>query len=275
MPEIRGITIAVGAPYAFTLGICLPRNMRHFSECTVVTTPDDHAVKAVASKVPGVRVVETDEFFAHGAKFNKGLAMERGFSEMGRHGWIWIWDADCLFPDFVPFERLQFGKLHGCRRRILQDPRRWHTGLPWSACPPCRNEGPIGFTQIFHADDPVVKDRQPWYDVSFGHAGGGDAAFLRHWTGDKHVALPMDVLHLGPRDTNWFGTDEASRQLMSEFVVRNRWTKRRPELNGKHPDESVSIPHRVHVPGYGISDFELPFVRHRQQAEQTSITTAP
>lgn len=261
MPAIRGITISVG--YAFTLGITLVRNMRHLAECVVVTSPEDTATQEVASKVPGVRVLVSDAGTRHGARFNKGLLMEAGLDFLGRDGKILIHDADILLPDVVPFDQFREGCLHGCRRRILEDPRRWRADLDWSACPPARDGGPIGYAQLFDASDTALRDRRPWYDVSFGHAGGGDAAFMRHWPPSKYVMLPMDVLHLGPRDTNWFGADQDGRDMMAAFIVRNGWTRRNPQVDRAAAARvnPADIVHRVEVPGYEPSQFELPFVQ--------------
>lgn len=264
--RIRGLTIAVGDWYARTLGIVLARNMRHLSECLVVTSPADDAVKAVVARVPGARILETDAFTRPDARgvvprFNKGLAMEEGFDSLGREGWILIWDSDCLFPDDVPFDRVQAGKLHGCKRRILENPGRWRPDFDWNNCPQARDGGPIGFFQLFQGEDPVLKDRRPWYDVSFSHAGGGDAYFLRLWPSRQHVMLPFDVLHLGPRDTHWFGTDATGKDMMAAFVTRNGWTRRNPNVDRTAVDRVGEIQDRLVVPGYQPSGFELPFVK--------------
>lgn len=270
MPAMRGITIAVGEWYARTLEICLARNMRHLSECLVVTAPGEDLVKSVVERVPGARIFETDAFTrpdANGQKprFNKGLAMEEGLDALVREGWIWIWDADCLFPDSVPLELLKPGHLHGCYRRILEDPTRWRPNLEWSACPRTKDGGPIGYTQIFQAEDPMLR-RRPWYDVSFGHAGGGDAFFLRLWPRGRHVILPFDVLHLGTRDTNWFGTSPEGREIMAAFIVRNGWLRRNPQVDRSAVERVTEIVDRLEVPGYAPSTFELPFVQRTRDA---------
>jgi hypothetical protein len=258
VPAIRGITVSVG--YAEVLRVCLVRNMRHLVECLVVTSPDDEATKAVARAVPGVRVFETDAFTRHGARFNKGLAMEEGFSALGRDGWILIWDADILFPDYLPLDRLRPNALHGATRRILDDPAKWHPGLNWSTCPVSSDgAAPIGFLQLFHAD--AIRDKRPWYDVSFAHAGGGDAFFLTHWAPANKVILPVEVLHLGPNDVNWFGTDQEGRDLMARFVTENGWRKAMLKHDPAAAARAGPVIERVQVPGYPPSGFELPFVR--------------
>jgi hypothetical protein len=259
LPAIRGITVSVG--YAEQLAVTLVRNMRHLAECWVVTSPEDEATQAVARAVPGVRLHVTDAHRRHGARFNKGLCMEEGFEAMGRDGWILVHDADVILPDAIPFDRLRPDALHGARRRILEDPARWRPDLNWNACPPVRDGGAVGFFQLFRAEAPTLRGKRPWYDVSFAHAGGGDAFFLSLWPRDKQVILPIDVLHLGPNDTNWFGADPEGRDLMAAYVHRNGWRRAMAKADPTAVGRVGEIAERVAVPGYPPSDFELPFVR--------------
>jgi hypothetical protein len=259
MPAIRGITISVN--YAPQLAITLVRNMRHLAECLVVTSPEDECTKAVARSVPGVRVLETDAFTRHGARFNKGLAFEEGFDDMGRDGWLLVWDADILIPDCLALPELRPDVLYGCRRRMLANAVQWTPDLDWRHCPVAADGGPIGFFQLFHAQGQHVGDKRPWYDVSFAHAGGGDAYFMNLFPPSHRTLLPIEALHLGERDRNWFGTDPESQELMRAFVVRNGWSRSiRP---GDHAiNERVGeLVERVEVPGYAPSNYELPFVR--------------
>lgn len=264
--EIRGITISVG--YGDVLAVTLARNMRHLTECLVVTSPDDARTLAACRDVPGVRVHVTDAFTRHGAAFNKGLAMEEGFDVLGRHGWILIWDADCLFPDSLPFDQLSPNTLHGARRRILEDPSHWSPDLDWSTCTLSRDGGPIGFFQLFNADAPSVKNKRPWYDVSFAHAGGGDAFFMDLWPPNNRKVLSLDVLHLGPKDTNWFGMSPEARDTMAAFIMRNGWDRSHPRVDRSAVDRVGEIRERVDVPGYEPSGYELPFVRRAKQRRQ-------
>lgn len=264
MPVIRGIVVSVGEWYGRTLDICLIRNMRHMTECLVVTAPGDPAIE-VARQVPGVRVLETTAFTDYGAKFNKGLAMEQGFDVMGRHGWILIHDADILFPDCPAIHNLMPGYLHGAKRHIIDDPAEWSPVMNWTRLPLARDGGPIGFFQLFHADDPAVKDKRPWYDVSFPHAGGCDAYFIEHWPSGRHHITATNCLHFGPKDHNWFGTDQDSRDIMGKFVTRNEWWRAAQHFTPDQVERAGEIPDRIQVPGYAPSTFELPFVRRFNQ----------
>jgi hypothetical protein len=260
LPAIRGLTVAVGEWYARTLEVCLVRNMRHLVECWVVTAPGDPCA-AVARAVPGVHVVETDAFTRHGARFNKGLGMEEGLEAMGRRGWILIHDADILFPDSLGLPVLSTEKLYGAHRRLLKDVDQWRPDLDWNTCHPLRDGGPIGFWQLFHADAPSLAGRRPWYEVSFAHAGGCDDYFMRLFPADRRVVLPVQVLHLGPCDTNWFGADPEGRDMMARYVTENGWLRAMQQHAPEAAQRAAPPPRRVEVPGYEPTGYELPFER--------------
>lgn len=268
VPAIRGLTVCVGPAYAKLLAVTLWRNMRHLTDAVVVTTPDDAATHEVVRSVPGARVFATDAFYRHGAAFNKGLACEEAFDDMGRSGWIAIIDADTMLPDSLPLHLLRPDCLHGCPRRILADPSRWHPGFDWRGAQETRDGACVGYLQIFRADAPTVRERRPWYDVSFAHAGGGDAYFLELWPKRQRIVLPMEVLHLGPRDTHWFGTTPEAKDLMTAYVVRNGWTRFRPDADPTAVHRVGEIVERVQVPGYEPSSYQLPFVRRRIERER-------
>lgn len=257
--EIRGITVAVGDWYARALAVTLPANMRHFASCLVVTKPGDACVE-VARSVPGVDVLETDAFTRHGAFFNKGLAFEEGFDRMGRRGWIAIHDADILLPDRLDLARLHPDGLNGCRRRIVEPWPDWDPAAPWSTYPLRKDGGPIGFCQIFRAECPALAGKRPWYDVTFPHAGGGDAYFLTHWPGGLRRVLPFDALHLGPVDRHWFGTEPDAIDRMARFVIENGWGRAARLHDPTAIDRVPELVERVEVPGYEPTGFELPFV---------------
>ncbi len=276
MPAIRGLTVSVGQWYADLLKITLWRNMRHFTSCVVVTAPDDPSI-AVARSVPGAIVSTTNAFTEPGAngvvpRFNKGRAIEEaGFEFMGRHGWITVWDSDCLFPDSIPLDRLKPGFLHGARRRILADPTQWTPGLDWNTCPLHRDGGPIGFFQLAHADDPAIKDKRPWYDVSYPHGGGCDHFYMTHWPTSKMTVLPFDVLHLGVPDRHWFGADEEGKALMARYVTENQWRRAMMGLDPEVAARAGELPGRLVIPGYEPSQHVLPFERRAEQQRQRTV----
>jgi len=258
---IRGLTVSIG--YGPILALTLPRNVPHLAECWVITSPEDEVTHEVVSSTPGARIFVTDAATRHQARMNKGLCIEECFSAMGRHGWMLILDADILLPPTLPLPELQPDRLYGCRRRVLEDPTRWHPDLEWSSVPFSRDNGCIGFFQLFHAD--AIMHKRPWYDVSFAHAGGGDAYFMEHWPPSHRTVLPLGVLHLGRTDTNWFGMSQEARDMMARFCRENGWRG----AARKHSEESAArapqVVERVQVPGYPVSTFKMPFVRRTKQ----------
>jgi hypothetical protein len=258
---MRGIVVCVN--YDDLLNITLVRNMRFFEECVVVTSPTDERTKKLASSIPNVRVFETDAFYRFGAKFNKGLAIEEGFEFLGREGWILIWDADTLFPSEMDLSAITPGRLYGARRYILDNPKQWHEELNWASLPVSNDKSFPGYFQLFHASDPTIS-QLPWYDVTFGHAGGGDGYFESRWKSFVKVRLPFKVLHLGPRDTNWFGRasprtdsvtiEDASHHLkeMQDFLVFKGWRKPLPGRT-----DVTKYEEKVVVPGMPPSGYKL------------------
>lgn len=200
--RVRGITVCVN--YHDMLAITLVRNMRFLDSCWVVTHSSDNRTKEVCARVPNVHVLETNAFYEGGAKFNKGLAIEQGFDAMGRDDFVLIWDADILLHDQFELPDLEVDKLYCSQRRILDNPLLWTPQFNWDYARPSTDRMGVGYFQLFHADSETIRKR-PWYDTTFCHAGGGDGYFAARWPQQKKHALPLPVLHLGPRDRNWFG----------------------------------------------------------------------
>jgi len=101
--------------------------------------------------------------------------------------------------------------------------------------------------------------------VSFAHAGGGDAAFMQHWSRNDWIVLPFDVLHLGPIDLNWFGCSPEGRDMMARFVTQNGWRRGMANFTPDAIERAPEPIERVQVPGYEPSHFELPFVRRARR----------
>ena len=234
--------------------------MRHLTECVVVTAPHDERTQRLCASVPCVRTHVTDAFYRHGAKFNKGLAMEEGFDVLGRRGFILVHDADILLPDDMPLPELRPDRLYSALRVFIDDPRQWHPGFDWRRAGQQGEHVPAaGYFQLFHASDKHIS-RRPWYDTTFTHAGGGDGYFQSRWPPWDVELLSFKVLHLGPRDTNWFGRvtprrngtldAEGARRAndeMSKYLSFKGWRGHR----GAPPDYSE----RVDVPGHKPSGF--------------------
>lgn len=268
----RGLVVCVG--FDDLLAITLPRNMRFMSKCFVVTSPDDERTKSVCAAVPGVVVFETDAFTRHGARFNKGLAMEEAFEYIGRNGWILIWDADILFPDYADLSSAKPDCLNGCNRVMLDDINKWTPDMTWRTKVPYPDPIGIGYFQLFHADAPRIKNHRPWYDMTFAHAGSGDAYFVELWEPGLINKLPFTCLHLGPSATNWFqrvtpridGAPVANQtenaKMMMRYLRFSQWGPNGPILKGMEIDDLPPL-NRIEIPGYGTSRYEPPHIRQK------------
>jgi hypothetical protein len=101
--RLEGVTVSVG--FDDLLDITLGLNHPHFDTMIVVTSHQDHKTAAVARK-HGAVCVQTDLFQKNGRAFNKGAAINAGFSYFQYHGWRTHLDADILLPD--NFRRILF-----------------------------------------------------------------------------------------------------------------------------------------------------------------------
>jgi len=221
-PELRGAMVCVD--FADILSITLPRNIHHFKEILIVTTPEDVATKRLADAYASrIKLYTTRSFYKDGADFNKWLALEEGLDWYGRHGWICIMDVDVIWPQKVSWPKLEIGKLYGPKRYILEDA---FAPIPpeseWENLPLHKNlvEWP-GYTQIFHATDPHLP-KPPWHEVNWRHAGGADSWFQNLWPRKHKVRLDWSVLHLGPCGVNWCGRaiPYSDGKLPEKFIAR-------------------------------------------------------
>lgn len=256
--KIRGVCVSVN--FGDLLAITLPHNAKFVSEVLVVTTADDHETQAVVAKVPNARCFITDAFYRHGAHFNKGLSIELAFDEFGRHGWIWIHDADIMLPDDFSWpEPMNIGTLYGCRRRFIEDVTQYRPDMDWSKLPMVPDADRCsGFFQCFHADDPQLAER-PWYDVTFNHAGGGDGYLDSRFPRSHTRILNVDALHLGPWCSSWFGRTytrldgtmpeqaDVAKELQEQYVAHKNWNGTTRPYCGFNE--------RVEVPGAKPSNF--------------------
>ncbi len=198
--------IVVSVDFADLLRITLPRSFWHFDKVLVVSTERDTETAAVVDsyKYADVSLFCTDAFYRNGAHFNKGLALEEGLDVLGREGCMVIFDADIVMPcdwqlgDFDP------GCLYSPRRRLCVNPSDWGGTKDWSNYRRYHDREYAGYFQLFHADDPVLKER-PWYGVDWKTAAGCDSDFQARWPEEKRIRPDFEVLHLGPPAENWCG----------------------------------------------------------------------
>ena len=195
----RAIIVCVN--YYDILEITIANNHKFFDEILVITSNEDIKTQEIVKKIPNARIFITDSFYINGSSFNKGFAMEEGFDAFGRWGWICILDADILIPGPLP-EDLIIGNLYAPKRKIVTDIQNFNLKTNY---PIFNDEEFAGYFQLFHADDTAVKDKKPWYDKSWKHAGGCDSFFQSYWSPQNKIRILPEVFHLGEVASNWFG----------------------------------------------------------------------
>lgn len=199
---MNAITVCV--EYDDLLALTLPRAATHFERVLVVTSFDDARTADVVARTPNAECFQTDLFFADGANFNKGRALEAGFDVLGREGLICVFDADIVMPPCLERPPLLADYLYSPYRRMCRNPLQWDGSDDWSAFPRFSDNEFAGYFQLFHAMASALESR-PWYGVDWNHAGGCDSDFQAKWPTGKKRRLPFDVLHLGDDCTNWHG----------------------------------------------------------------------
>lgn len=188
-------SLVVCAGFDDFLAITLPRNKRHFCRTLVVTSCSDGETQRLAYQ-NDCPVFATDAFYANGADFNKGLAIEKALDVLGREGWLCLWDADIVMPDSIKHDYCP-SCLYTPLRRNLKDPSLYCDTLDWQSVVdigPAEGEYP-GYFHLFHGPTAGPK---PWYTTDWRHAGGCDSDFQKRFPPRSLRRPPFEVLHLGP-----------------------------------------------------------------------------
>jgi len=177
---------------------------------TIVTSERDKQTNLVAEK-HGCIVHNTDIWWAKGAHFNKGAAMEEARSQtMPWSDWCLFADADIVPPtdwhQTVVNHNPHAGRLYGARRSR-------ENGSPI-------NDGDIaGCFQLFHTSDPAAQERPLL--TGWQHAGNYDSVFMMRWPGGMRQFLDLKLVHVGETGVNWFGVGK-SNELKSIRDDRKR-----------------------------------------------------
>lgn len=275
MSGLRAILVCVD--YADLLALTLPYNLHHFSGVWVVTDGKSlEATKRVCWEAPNltgtsITVLATELFYDRGAKFNKWAGLEWGLDAMGREGWLCVMDADVLwpkglrwglFPDGRSLSLVENGRESVWSPGHLISPlRRMFPTIPslppeeatWGRYPVHSNRKEwVGFTQIFHASDPVLGP-PPWHQTDWTHAGGADSFFQAKWPQHKKVRPPFEVLHLGEAGTNWCGRVSPYADGSEPDGAEEKWKElqrmmRERKIRKGFQHEKLS---RTHLPGSG------------------------
>lgn len=226
--KINGLVTCVN--YADFLALGIERWISGLNTLTVVTDLKDLATHELVRKMierhgEGVRLAQTELFYADGAVFNKGRAMEWARKNvMEWNDWILFFDADVVPPkDWFKLGTLKRDFLYGCTRFDCETP-----DLIDKSTKPMPHDVPgVGFFQLFHSGDPIVNGKLPVIPTEWAHAGNYDNEFMDKWrkNGLRVQRVPITLYHVGERD-NWLGrgNKEGFKKMQAERAARGgRW----------------------------------------------------
>lgn len=227
--QLKIIIVSVG--YDDILRVTLPYALPWGREVVVATSPEDVETQRVVHELtvaPGLDAQEwaishpynptlprvschiTDVFTRGEGIFNKGAAIEEVFQTLDHDGWFLLLDADIMLPSADRHILVHPSKLHGCRRRMLDDPyngrwRQYKDPASWASLKVWPDPVKAGYFQLFHSSARPLQER-PWYPLNCKHAGGCDAVFYEKFRQtEQRWFNKFECLHLGPNKTNWCG----------------------------------------------------------------------
>jgi len=207
MVRIDAFVVCVN--YAGELSLTLPEMMKHFATVNVITSMEDGETTALVRSTGGnANLIRTGLFYANGATFNKGAAIDAVLRQRA-HAWTALVDADVLFPRDWRWPSLLPGNLYTAPRRMCYKPHehpRPHEIIneDWELYPFKVDHEWAGYLQLFHTDDPNYR-HQPGYPACYTHAGICDSMFQQRWPRRRKVRFEQAVLHLGVDGQNWAG----------------------------------------------------------------------
>ena len=129
---------------------------------------------AVARSYPHLRVRELAVESA--LALNKGIMINRAV-EASRGEWIWLTDADCLFPPTAAATVLS--RAGGRERRVLYGRRRYLTPAQTDGLLASRIDGLDGFQALFDAARSQPDDAAPWGYTQIAHRSTWDRVRYR------------------------------------------------------------------------------------------------
>jgi hypothetical protein len=229
---LEAVTVSVG--FDDLLDVTLTLNHPHVDNFIVVTSHEDRQTPKVCKK-HGAICVPTDLVRKNGRQFNKGAAVNAGFSRFQYMGWRLHLDADVALPDRfrgVLFNHTHLDKscIYGADRvnvvgkteiaQLLGRQRQYHHGF-FVESPIARRSGarfistlhgyvPLGYFQLWHS-----RCQKP-YPYSLGTAEHDDIMFATLWPESQRRILPsVMVYHLCATQPklgeNWDGTRQQPR----------------------------------------------------------------
>jgi hypothetical protein len=229
--NINGLVVSCQYSDLFQYGIARWYNYLH--SLTVVTDYKDTKTLELLARYPDIRVHQTDIFYANGAKFNKGAAMEE--ARLGPNApdwadWMLFFDAD-IIPEYAWYEKIEHMG-DNLDRKTLYGAKRFQANSPQDIdkatlqlIPDAPCDG--GYFHMFHSST-IPKRDIPLLETWWPHAGVYDSHFKNRWSEGKRYVLPIKLTHLGDRE-NWCGrgNTEAMTKLIDERRRRGTYLHER------------------------------------------------
>ena len=220
--------------YSDYLDLTLRYNIDTFDYIYVITTPTDQDTLDIIDKYNpkhgNVKKILTTKFFDYDdfcgqPRFNKGGALNYGLSQIPRHDWLIIGDADIIYPNIIKHivPSLCIHQMFSMFRHKVFSPAELEEYMP-IFCDHYQNEPSYdfinglrhrhdfclsyiaGYCQIFNFESRFLKKRPPQY-VSGRTCRFVDTIFSRTHFPKRHRKMLWNTycLHLGESFINWSG----------------------------------------------------------------------
>jgi len=206
--------------YSDFLKYTLPYNKHNFDNIIVVTISDDINTQKVCND-NGVKYVITNRLYEDGAKFNKGKAINDGIKLLNKDGWVILTDSDMIYPknfrELIDLDNRHPKLVFGTDRIMCSNYEEWvkynsdvNVSNSWIR-QGGRSVG-VGFFQMVHCSNPIIKGRSNWLSEDYGHAGRSDRIFWRSFKKRSRRNIGVTLIHLdtepvaaGYLGKNWHG----------------------------------------------------------------------
>jgi hypothetical protein len=236
--------------YSDYLVVALMENIKHINPkfITVVTDSKDELTKRVCD-VFGVNCVVTDVFYAGGAAFNKGRAINEGIKSLKNPEWILLTDADIVFPDKflddLNKRKYDSNKLYAASRYTCNTYNKFlkyrSENIELTEMDTLNRCTPVGYFQLFSINHYSITNRNKVYPEKSDDASWSDMLFSDKFP-QKECLDWIKLVHLGIDSRNWKGRktvrfidDELLTKLIedrfnSPFIPSPRKTKNTNKL---------------------------------------------
>ncbi len=233
----------------------LPLNKGLFDRTVVVTAGHDHETQRLCQHF-NVECFVTEEFYAGGAVFNKGRAINAALEHLDFREWCVHQDADIVLPPLTRsiLEGIPLSEqdLHGIDRvmcpsfdywmRFVQNPVPQHEQAYIHVGPfpvgtrlyKREQQGwiPLGFFQMFHRESAYLGT--PLYPTGYDSAASSDLHFAYRWPRTNRVLTPEIIgIHLATDDItnaamgqNWLGRKTRRFGPRDPFTVGDQYRPR-------------------------------------------------